>query len=166
MRKGAGINPPLFRVSEVLRGGAAVLGTFAAHFGATAAVVAVVLVAFLGAGLAGGDAEPERGLEDRLIVGGPAGGNAVGGGADVRAVRTAADALPHIAVHRAAGVGAGIADRGAVHGVAHGLGEMLVLVTGNVRVFGDHGFDGHGAFLHWLSVQGERVGEGEGCDSN
>ena len=111
-------------VSEVRRCVPAVLGTFAAHLRTAFAMVVVVVTAHFLTGVAGGRAQFKRGAQDGFVAAGPTGGDAVGRGADIRAVHAVAHAIQAILDIGLGqtGVGAGIAERSAVHGMAHGLG--------------------------------------------
>src|SRR6185437_14616198 len=136
--------------------GAAIFGAFAAHPRAAAAVRVVVAGAFGFADLARMDAGGEHRAEQLAILAGAAGGDAVSRLAHVGTVQAGADALAHVHFFRRAGVGAGIADRRAIHRVLDRLGERCVEIATDLRMLGNHLLDRHGTLL--FAVKGARQG--------
>lgn len=127
--------------------GAAVARAFAAHRGAAAAMGVVVALAFLRAGLAGLDAGGEHGADQLPVVIGAAHRDAIGRGADVGTVHAQPDAAAHVHFLRAAGVGAAVADRRAIHRVLDCQRQAGVEIGPDIRVLGNHLLDRHRALL-------------------
>lgn len=123
---------------------ATVFGAFAAHLRAALAVRVIVPGAFGRARLASFDADRQNRADELAILVGAAAGDAIGHRAHVRAVAAQADAAPHVHVLCAAGVGARVADRGAVHRVLHRLGQGFVVVGTHAWMLADHFLDRHG----------------------
>src|SRR5690606_1564874 len=124
----------------------AVRSALAAHLRAAAAVRVVVFGAFGLTDLASADARLEDRADQLDVAPGSPRRDTVGRFAHVRAVEAGADALPHVRFFGRAGVGAGIADRRAVHRVPYCEAERLVVgaARGDVGVLLDHPFDRHG----------------------
>lgn len=119
---------------------------FPAGLGAKPAmrVMAGMLVAFLGALMAGFGAGLDETAHDLGVVAGAAGSDAAGGAADVGAVEIQPDALPQVGhgVLRQASIGTRDAGLHAVE-AAIDAADKRILDTTDMRVGGDHGFGMH-----------------------
>lgn len=104
----------------------------------------LVLLAFLGAPLAGAGVSLEHCAEHLDILTGTANREPSRGVADVCAVETGADALPHVHLLGDAGIGARGAHDGAEHRVPRRRRECLIQIFADVRVKRDHLVNRHG----------------------
>jgi hypothetical protein len=111
------------------------------------AVLVIVLLALRGAGVTDAGAQVEDFAKNLFVGTGPPECDAAGGLADIRAVETGADALPHVHLLRSAGISAAEAHLRAIHQVVDRVPERLIHMAVDVGVKADHLADGHGFSL-------------------